>query len=193
MDENAYKYKDEELLILSLKKPSLFEVLVDRYQNDFLRAALKIVKSPQEAEDIVQESFVKIYFNAGRFKIMEGAGFKSWAYKIVRNTSLNHYKKLKREREAVFYINNADLYSNPNPGDNGLETKTEAREAVTKLLPELPDNLRGVFRKYYLEDKSQKDIAKEEGVSLASIKMKLFRARKLFKKVANNNKNLLYA
>lgn len=101
---NDMEHKDEEILALSLAQPSVFETLVDRYQNDFLRAAFKVVKSKEEAEDIVQELFTKIYLNAGKFRNVEGASFRSWAYKIVFNTSLNHYKKLKRARESIKYV-----------------------------------------------------------------------------------------
>jgi RNA polymerase sigma-70 factor (ECF subfamily) len=183
-------YKDEEVLALSLAKPSVFEMLVDRYQNDFLRAAFKIVKSKEEAEDIVQESFTKIYLNAGKFRNIEGANFRSWAYKIVLNTSFNHYKKLKRIRESVtsvgqdFYDGIADVKK----GD--FEMEADMKACVSQVLPQLPFHLQNVLKKYYLEDKSQKQIAKEEGVSTVSIKMRLFRAKRMFKKIIEQNNQL---
>jgi RNA polymerase sigma factor (sigma-70 family) len=184
---NDMEHKDEEILALSLEQPSVFEALVDRYQNDFLRAAFKVVKSKEEAEDIVQESFTKIYLNAGKFRNVEGASFRSWAYKIVFNTSFNHYKKLKRTREVVKNVE-ADFYDNvADAKSNNFEIDADMKACVNNVLPQLPLHLQGVLKKYYLEDKSQKQIAEEEGISMASIKMRLFRAKRLFKKVVEQD------
>ena len=183
-------YKDEEVLALSLAKPSVFEALVDRYQNDFLRAAFKIVKSKEEAEDIVQESFTKIYLNAGKFRNIEGASFRSWAYKIVLNTSFNHYKKLKRIRESVKYVDPNFYEGIADLGNGNFEIEADMKACISQVLPQLPSHLQGVLKKFYLEDKSQKQIAEEEGVSTVSIKMRLFRAKRMFKKIIEQNNQL---
>jgi len=81
---------DEELLALSIKKPEVFGILLDRYQNAFLRKSQSVVFSREEAEDIVQETFTKIYTNAHRFEVVPGASFKSWGYRILLNTSFTH-------------------------------------------------------------------------------------------------------
>ena len=64
---------DEEVLRRSIKKPAFFAVLIDRYEDAFLRKAESIVHNREEAEDIVQEAFAKIYQYAGRFVTVEGA------------------------------------------------------------------------------------------------------------------------
>src|SRR3989344_6165705 len=87
--------KDEAILSASLRNPNLFGVLVDRYQEAFLRAAQRVVKTREDAEDIVQETFAKIYKNAKKFKKQAGIEFKSWAYKVLVNTSFSHYQRLK--------------------------------------------------------------------------------------------------
>src|SRR3989344_6014797 len=88
--------KDEEILKLSQEDPAYFSFLVDKYKEAFLRAARGITHNLEEAEDIVQETFVKIYRYAHRFEKQEGIAFKSWAYKILMNTSFTHYQKLKK-------------------------------------------------------------------------------------------------
>lgn len=182
MNGGLEKIKDEDILALSLQRPSAFGVLIDRYQKPFFRAAAKIVGHKEEAEDIVQEAFTKIYLNAKRFKEVDGASFKSWAYKIVINTSLTHYKKVKRTREMVGY-GHPDFYeelADENARDIGDDI--DAKILVSKTLPKMPEHFRGVLQKYYLEDKSQKNIAEEENVSVATVKMRLFRAKREFKK-----------
>ncbi len=178
---------DEEILEMSLERPSVFETLVGRYQNAFLRAAKKIVNQREEAEDIVQESFTKIYLNAPKFRKVEGASFKSWAYKIVINTALTHYKKAKRAMESVEYVDASFYDSFADDRINDFEIEMDRQMLVSKILPQMPKHLHGVLKKYYLEDKSQKTIADEERVSVATIKMRLFRAKKIFKNLCPAN------
>ena len=96
-EERLNTMEDEKVLVASLSHPSLFAVLVRKYEEPFLRKAMGIVRSPEEAEDIVQEAFTKIYLNASKFKKQEGASFSSWGYRILINTALTHYQKRKRE------------------------------------------------------------------------------------------------
>ncbi|MDP3902093.1 MAG: sigma-70 family RNA polymerase sigma factor [bacterium] len=173
--------KDEEVLSISLKNPSAFALLVDRYQMAFIKAAYKIVKNKEESEDIVQEAFTKIYLNAGKFREVENATFKSWAYKIVRNVALNHYGKLKKDYERYGRLDDAPAMAF---ADNSMEKELIREEAagfVRKTLEFLPKQFESALKKYYIEDKSQKMIAEEEGITLATVKMRLFRARKIFK------------
>ena len=193
MTESSQQYKDEEILTLSLKRPSVFGALVDRHQSAFLRTALKIVRQKEEAEDIVQETFTKIYLNAEKFKVVEGAQFKSWAYKILINTSFTHYKKMKKLREKTVYLDHG-FYENledENVNSSGIEAGAEAKIIISKILPKVPAHLRDVLQKYYLEDRSQKDIAGEENVSVATVKMRLFRAKRELKKVIGDDQKLL--
>ena len=74
-----------------------------------------------------------------------------------------------------------------------IEAETDVKILVEKILPKMPKHLHSVLKKYYLEDKSQKDIAEEEKVSVATIKMRLFRAKKVFRKIIDENKNLCAA
>lgn len=190
MIEGLEKIRDEEILVLSLKNPSFFGIIVDRYQKPFFRAAYKIVNHSEESEDIVQEAFVKIYRYADRFKEQEGASFKSWAYKIVINIALTHYKKLKVIQKSVEYM---DYILYENIIENDAEIEIDMKLMISKILKDIPVQLRTVLKKYYLEDKSQKDIALEENISVTAVKMRLFRAKKFFKKNLSEDKNLCVA
>lgn len=178
--------KDEEILRASQHEPALFEILVERYQEPLVRAAWRVVRGREEAEDIVQEAFLKIYKNADKFQKFDGIEFKSWAYKITVNTAITHYRKLKRgeflaEDPAVF-----QEVGDENP-EMRFSLATDARAQVEKVLEQMPDHLRSVLRRYYLEDKSYRTIAKEESISLTTLKMRLFRAKRLFKKINEHN------
>lgn len=174
--------KDEEVLRASLGEPALFEVLVEKYQEPLLRAAWRIVRSREEAEDIVQEAFVKMYKNAEKFEKLEGIEFKSWAYKVTINTAITHYRKLKKgevlvEDPAVFEEPEAEF------ADVRFSTVSDAKAVVAKVLDQMPLHLKSVLERYYLEDKSYKTIAREENISIPTLKMRLFRAKRMFKKL----------
>ena len=178
--------KDEEVLKASLREPALFEVLMERYQEPLLRAAQRVVRNREDAEDIVQEAFVKMYKNADRFEKLDGIEFKSWAYKVTINTAITSYRRLKRgeilvEDPAVFYN-----------GDNekeelGISLAADAKAAVAGVLIQMPPHLQSVLKRYYFEDKSYRTIAEEENISIPTLKMRLFRAKKLFRSLIQNN------
>lgn len=180
--KNIGEMKDEEILRASLDEPALFQVLVDKYQQPLFRAAFRVVRNKEESEDIVQEAFVKIYKNADKFEKLAGIEFKSWAYKITINTAITHYRKLKRgeflvEDPALF-----EVIEQGNPDDFKFSLM-DAKAEVAEILAQMPEHLGKVLKMYYLEDKSYKTIAKEEKISIPTLKMRLFRAKKVFKKV----------
>ena len=174
--------KDEEILKQSQYEPALFEVLMERYHEPLLRAAWRVVRNREESEDIVQEAFIKMYKNAYKFEKFAGIEFKSWAYKITINTAITHYRKLKRgeflSEDPTIYEDAGDEFS-----DGKIHLKNDAKTAVAGTLAEMPIHLRSVLEHYYLEDKSYQTIAQEENITISTLKMRLFRAKKLFKKI----------
>lgn len=173
---------DEVILQSSREQPAIFGVLIDRYQAPFLRLAQRVVRERTEAEDVVQDAFVKIYRYANGFKKGQDRKFSSWAYKIVLNTAITHYHKV-RKREL-----NIPEDMDPTADEAHIRFKEaainrETEEAVKSVLEMMPEDLGGLLRAYYLEDKSYKTIAAASGLSIGALKMKLFRARKLFRKL----------
>ena len=182
--------KDEEILAASLKKPALFKILVDRYQEAFIRKAVGILRNHEEAEDIVQETFVKIYLHGKKFKKMEGIEFKSWAYKVLVNTAISRYRKISKKWQAE----SADPLDLELASEKSLSTEDIVLESETKsitadLISRLPKPLARLVSLYYIEDRSYKDIAEKESLTIPALKMKLFRAKKILKDLVNNDKN----
>ena len=189
--QNIKNLPDEEVLAISLVLPSVFEILVDRYQSAFLRKAGGIVKKEDDAQDTVQETFVKIYLNAKKFKKEKaGDSFKNWAYKILVNCAISRYGKLKKELlvlkpldigdsgEKVFNLS-ADYAEREN-----LETKIDNKNFIAEILGKLPNVFSAILKKYFFGGKSHKEIAAEDGISVMAAKLRLFRAKKAFKKAA---------
>lgn len=177
--------KDEEILRASLKEPAVFEILVEKYHEPLMRAAWRVVRGREEAEDIVQEAFVKMYRNADKFEKLEGIEFKSWAYKVTINTAITHYRKLKR---GEFLAEDPAMFQEPDvePVDTRFSLAADAKTMVASLLEKMPEHLGKVLKSYYIEDKSYKTIAHEEKISIPTLKMRLFRAKKIFRRLSDN-------
>lgn len=180
---------DEEILHRSVRTPSFFGILIERYQEAFLRKVVGIVRNEEEAEDIVQEAFTKIYLNAGRFQNVENGSVKAWGYKILLNTTFSHYKKLKKEKDFRTALD-PELYeilpdlSNANFEEEGM------RDYVASVFSRMPGHLAKVLRSAFIEDRSHKDIADEEGVSISVVKTRVYRAKRAFKKALAAAENL---
>jgi RNA polymerase sigma factor (sigma-70 family) len=170
--------KDEEVLERSLGTPSLFAVLVERYQDAFLRKAESVVRSREEAEDIVQETFTKIYFNARRFKPVEGATFKSWGYKILMNTTFTHYQKLKRKGATHVELDPEFYEALPDPANYSHEETM--RDYVASFLSRMPSQLARPLKLHFVDEYSQKEIAEMEGTTVSAVKTKIYRAKREF-------------
>ncbi|MDO8443434.1 MAG: RNA polymerase sigma factor [Candidatus Azambacteria bacterium] len=190
MNEVENNLKDEEILTASLEQPALFRILVARYQGAFIRKALGIVRQQEEAEDIVQETFVKIYFNGKKFKKMDGIEFKSWAYRILVNTAISRYRKISKKWQAESNDPlDLETAENSELSTENIILESENKSLTAELLSRLPKPLARLVSLYYIEDKPYKEIAKQEGITMAALKMKLFRAKKFLKNIVQEKKD----
>jgi len=169
---------DEEILVLSVETPSAFAMLVDKYQTAFLRRARKIVGEEISA-DAVQDTFVKIYLNAKKFKKVEGASFKSWAYKILTNTCLTYAAKSGKERKVVMNLEPEIAENLPDLASRWQEKLINKNEVVS-VLAKMSGILRETLEDFFLKEKSQMEIALERGVSVGVVRTRLHRAKKKF-------------
>ncbi|RJQ37145.1 RNA polymerase sigma factor [Candidatus Parcubacteria bacterium] len=178
----ALDIPDEVILASSQERPALFGLLVDRYQAPFLRAAQRVVGNRTDAEDVVQEAFVKIYRHAKKFRQGNDRKFSSWAYKIVLNTAITHYHRIKK-RELPIPEEMDPTAEQAHDGFRKAMLERETAEVVRSVLEMMPADLRDLLSAYYLEDQAYQTIADRHGITIGALKMKLFRARKVFKKL----------
>lgn len=174
---------DEEILSLAIHTPHLFEILVDRYQDAFLRKAESVIRGREDAEDIVQETFTKIYLHASKFQVQEGASFKSWGYKILMNTSFTHYKKRKRRLGATAQLNPEFYEMLPDRVSRDSE-KHELSDYLISVFSRMPENLARSLQLHFVEGRPQAEVGAIEGVSVGAIKTRIHRAKKEFKKIS---------
>jgi RNA polymerase sigma-70 factor (ECF subfamily) len=173
--------RDEELLRISLDRPSVFEVLVSRYQTPFLRKARTVLRNNEDAEDVVQETFTKIYVNANRFQPQEGATFSSWGYKILLNTCYTLHQKRKRAMGKRVFMEDDLLYNLSGKEDVGKET--ELRDLAASLLSNLPKHMSRVLHLHFILGYREQEIADMEGEKLGAIKTRVFRAKQAMKRL----------
>ncbi len=174
---------DEDLLAASVTHPSLFALIVRKYEAPFMRKALGIVREREAAEDVVQEAFTKIYMNAGRFEKQEGASFSSWGYKILINTALTQYAKRKRRGEHVAELDEEIWALIPDKQLRQFE-KQELQDLVASVLSRMPDVMARALSAFFIEGKTQEEMARAEGLSVGAIKTRVHRAKKEFRKVS---------
>jgi len=178
--QNNFERTDEELLLLSVSHPSYFSHIVDRYQKLFLRKATKVLGNRADAEDVVQDTFIKIYKNAEKFQSRDEATFKSWGYAILINTCFSYLKKRKREMYFVEKLESEDLILLAGTQDE-FESKLDLDRFVS-IVQKIPSMLGRMLTLGVLEGKDYDDIAKLEGVSVGVVRTRVHRAKKEFKK-----------
>lgn len=179
---------DKEVLDRSFDNPRYFEVLVDRYQDAFLRKSLSIIQDREAAEDIVQETFLKIYKHGRGWKAEKQASFKSWAYIILRNTCYSYYKKEKRHKSHLQLVDfqEYDFEDTEATLGQGNENEPSKLFEIESILSLMPSSMAKVLRLYFLEEKSQKEIAQIENISHGAVRARIYRAKRSFRKLSTN-------
>ena len=161
-----------------------FTVLIDRYKHMVFTLALKILKNREEAEEVSQDVFVKVYQVLVSFK--GDSKFSTWIYKIAYYRSLDYLKKQKRGLSASSLDSDKE-YHLPSIENNldALELK-ERKQAIKSAIDELPTDDAVVITLHYFEELSLKEIAKIIGVEANTVKVRLFRSRKRLAQLLKN-------
>ncbi len=153
-------------------------------------AALRMTRNPSDAEDLVQETYLKAFRAWSSFE--QGTNLKAWLYRILTNTFINTYRAKKRRPEESELDEVEDLYLYRRLG--GLEAARASRSAedeVMELFTEgdvkaaieaLPENFRLAVLLADVEGFSYKEIAEITGVSKGTVMSRLFRGRRLLQK-----------
>lgn len=172
---------DEAVLRASTTNPELFRILVERYEDAFLRKARSILRSKEDAEEVVQDTFTRIYLYANRYEAQEGASFSSWGYTILTRLAFTRYQKLVKHRKGSAPLE-TETYERIPDEVHFIEDLT-IRDEVVAALAKLPETAARILRLQFIEGKSQEEIATLEGSTVSAVKTRVHRAKKLFKDV----------
>ena len=170
---------DSEVLEASRTNPELFAILVDRYEAAFLRKARTILYSKEDAEEVVQDTFTRLYVYADRYKPQEGASFTSWAYAILIRLAFTRYQKLKKLRGRTMDLEPETFERLPD--ETAFMEDLSLRDEVLVAFSRIPESASRILRLQFIEGKSQEEIATSEGSTVSAVKTRVHRAKKLFK------------
>lgn len=164
----------EQVLVKKLKRKeeAAFEEIVTTYANRLYKVCYLILKDEKEAEDVVQETFIKVYKNIASFR--GDSSLYTWIYKIALNISRDYVRK----RMETIPLKEEWI------GEDGVEDKVES--SINKdVLRECLNSLNPIYREclvlFYFEDLSIKEISSILLESEGTIKSKLSRGRKLLR------------
>jgi RNA polymerase sigma-70 factor, ECF subfamily len=159
-----------------------FRVLVERHSRAVFRLAYRMTGNDADAEDVVQEAFLKAYRSLGRFD--ERSAFSSWLYRITANTALDQLRARKR-REAPLEHAEADEAPSfdvpaPEPGPERVAMGGEVQRRVKAALARLSERERAAFVLRHFEGMTTEEIGDVLGLEAGAAKHSVFRAvRKL--------------
>jgi RNA polymerase sigma factor (sigma-70 family) len=153
---------DQQLIHLYLDGDTdALSSLVDRYKDKIYTSIYLLVKDKYLAEDIFQDSFIKVIdtINGGRYN--EEGKFLPWVMRIAHNLCIDHFRKVKR-RPVIKTSDDHDIFETLNFFDAGADEKmmqTQSHQRVTKMLDMLPEDQKEVIVMRHFADLSFKEIA----------------------------------
>ena len=171
-----------------------FADLAMEYMGSLYSAALRMTRNPADAEDLVQETYLKAYRAFGSFK--EGTNLKAWLYRILTNTFINSYRARKRRPEQTELDDVEDLYLYRRLG--GLEAVSAGRSAEEEVLEHftesevkeaveaLPEQFRMAVLLADVEGFSYKEIAEILDIPIGTVMSRLHRGRKALQKTLHD-------
>ncbi len=155
---------------------SSFGYFVDTYQDMAVTIAYRVCGNRQDAEDIVQNAFVKAFHNLHTFR--NTSKFSTWFYRIVYNTALTAIKSNYSNVEYADYhaVDGSDTFSD---WDTISQMEEKERNAILdEAMKKLPPDESLLLTLYYLEENTSKEIIAITGLTDTNLKVKLHRARK---------------
>ncbi len=175
--KNIHKNTEDEVskAIQELKKGSAeaFRILYNEYGQKVYRYCLRMLGDPISADDAFQETFIKVYEKRSSFG---GLNFASWVYTIARN---NCYNQLRQKKEIIEFDEEFHNAHDNTEADLGIKLSIE--QAIAKLPPVFREVI--ILREY--EECSYQEIAEILNIDLSLVKIRVFRARIILRKLLN--------
>lgn len=148
---------------------SCLEVLISRHKNRVYTYIFMIVKNHALAEDIFQDTFIKVIHSLKRGRYIDNGKFVSWVIRIAHNLIIDHFRKEKHLNTVSNDDREIDIFNSPRYSDQNVEddlVQNQILQEVRFLIDELPDDQRQVVVLRHFMGLSFKEIADQTGVSI---------------------------
>ena len=173
---------DKQLVELALKGDDIaFEYLFNRYSEAIRRLLLHRSASIEDTEDLLQETFIKVYINLQRYSA--NYTFGQWIYTIARNTHID-FERRRQEDLSIDDKFSATIASTPSPEDNLINI--QQRSQIEDYINCLPQQYRQLFTMRFLEDYSYEEIAEKLNLPMGTVKTQIHRARERMCRLIRN-------
>lgn len=146
-------------------------------KNKLFRLALRITLNREEAEDIVQDTLIKVWNNRGNWQQLDS--IEAYSLTIARNLSLDRIKKMDNNNDSLDDAKNERLDQTSTPSEKMI--LKDKVDIVKKLIDELPEKQRCCLQLRDIEGKAYKDIAQILNITEEQVKVNIFRARQTVK------------
>lgn len=180
----------DEALVASYAEGSneAFDVLLNRYRGKVFSYIFHIVKNQDVADDIFQETFVKIIMTIKQGRYVETGKFSAWVTRIARNLVIDYFRQEKSENLISIDNDDVDILNRRDLSDSTIEdnmVQTQICNDIRRLIHSLPDSQRNVIEMRFYQNMSFKEIADATNVSintaLGRMRYALMHIRKLAK------------
>ena len=172
MDYGKINSEERKLVKDCLKgSPLAQKNLFKKFYGLVMTICLRSANDKDEAKDILQESFIKVFKNLSNFKF-EGS-LRTWIQRIVINTAIDKYRKDKQESGKIRIDNNTII-----PEAESIVSNLN-KDDLMKCISMLPTGYRTVFNLFVIEGYTHKDIADKLGISEGTSKSQLFKAKQI--------------
>jgi RNA polymerase sigma-70 factor (ECF subfamily) len=163
-----------------------FNSLVDRYKNRLFNVVVRMLNSSETAEDIVQETFIRVHLHKMSFDFRYAVS--TWIYTIALNLARNELRRRKR----VQFLDIADFSNRLKAPEEKVDNSSKLREILDKAVTKLPEKYRQAFILRDLDQLSYEEIAQILSVPLGTVKSRVNRARNMLRNMLKPNMEELY-
>ena len=154
-----------------------FAQLVRRHTNLFFKAAYRMCSNENEAEDIVQDAFLKFWKKPEAFDADKGAKFTTWFYRVVTNLAIDHMRRKKPQTDPVVL----DFMADERESVDEMMEQHQREEALEVAIQALPERQKAALNLCFYEGLSNKEAAEILGVGVKALESLLMRAKKSLK------------
>lgn len=160
---------DSELVALYLKGDSKsFEALMQKHKNKIFAFILSKIRNRDLAEDIFQDTFIKVINSLQKGKYNEEGKFLPWVMRIANNLVIDYFRKSKKMR-TIAPTDNFDIFDILQDGEKNIEdnlVNNQIHKDLRKLIEHLPEDQKEVLKMRYYAELSFKEISESTGVSI---------------------------